>query len=113
MIFIFIHCDSEKAVESVEPEIPKTAEEIREEKFNNSSSGWDGSHKMLVKLVKMDMHDPDSFKHDNTTIRKNGRSNYIVIMNYRGKNLFGAYVRGLVKVKLDDIGQIIELISQE
>ena len=57
-------------------------------------SKWDGSHRLLVKMVKKAMNDPDSFDHDTTKYRGLPNDAGIqVSMIYRGKNAFGAVVR--------------------
>lgn len=63
-------------------------------------SGWDGSNRELVNLVKSAMHDPKSFDHVETRFNDNGDS-LKLYMTYRGKNAFNATVTNKVSADLD------------
>lgn len=66
----------------------------------NFLSGWDGSNKELVKLVKSGMNDPDSFKHVETRFNDNGDS-LKLYMTFRGTNGFGAIVTNKISADLN------------
>ncbi len=73
---------------------------------------WNGSNIYLVQAVKASMNDPSSFKHVNTsyyTDRKN-RSIIHVVMQFRGKNAFGALVLNQVKANMDANGNILDYV---
>ncbi|HLS37942.1 MAG TPA: hypothetical protein VK023_06675 [Sphingobacterium bovisgrunnientis] len=74
---------------------PKTSEEI----LRFQLSAWDGSLPPLVDVVKEAMHDPDSYDHSRTTYiqTKNDSTDFLISMEYRGKNAFGAVVKNQVK----------------
>lgn len=84
----------------------------REQKVQAQFSPWDGSHYALTTMIKKAMNDPDSFQHIETRVFKNGQDKIIVIEQYRGKNGFGAMVKGFVKAKFDLEGNLIEIIEQ-
>ncbi len=66
----------------------------------NFLSGWDGSNRELVNLVKSSMNDPKSFEHVETRFRDNGDS-LSLVMTFRGKNAFNATVANKVSADLD------------
>lgn len=57
-------------------------------------SGWDGSHREVVRRVKSRLRDPDSFEHIETRITPNKNGEHTVIMQYRAKNGFGGMTVG-------------------
>lgn len=72
-------------------------------------SAWDGSHRELVRVVKENMNDPDSFEHVETQY-KLYKDYAVLIMKFRGNNAFGGKVLNSVtaKVSLSDCS-IIEV----
>lgn len=54
-------------------------------------SAWDGSHPALVRAVKKQLNDPDSFEHLETSTIDKG-DYYIVIMKFTAKNGFGGRI---------------------
>lgn len=74
---------------------PKTSEEI----LRFQLSAWDGSLPPLVDVVKEAMHDPDSYDHSITTYlkTKNDSTDFLITMEYRGNNAFGAKVKNKVR----------------
>ena len=53
-------------------------------------SAWDGSSSSLVRQVKAQLRDPDSFEHDETKITpRDVKGQHLVTMRYRAKNGFG------------------------
>ncbi len=95
-------CLDESAKESASH--PKT----RAEKVQALFSGWDGSCKPVVEVVKAAMNDPDSFEHVKTLYKDDG-SVIQVYMTYRGKNAFGGVVTNSVSAKVDADGKIISI----
>ncbi len=56
---------------------------------------WDGSHPGIVRAVKAQLNDPDSFQHDETKVypvNEEGRN--AAFMTFRARNGFGGMVRG-------------------
>ena len=68
-------------------------------------SSWDGSHRDLVRALKLTLRDPDSFEHIETKITPvNSKGEHGLIMNYRARNGFGGMNVGslLASVKNSD-----------
>jgi len=82
----------------------------RDQQIERQFSGWDGSHSGLVKRVKQQMNDPDSFKHVDTK-RWDMGNHLIVSMTFRGKNAFGGTVTNTVKAKVSLDGSQIEILE--
>ena len=61
----------------------------RREKGFHCLSGWDGSHRGLVRQVRDNLRDPDSFDHIETLISPNNEGIHTVTMKYRARNGFG------------------------
>lgn len=91
---------------------PKTAEEIRAEKIKNSFNSWDGSHYELTRLIKKNMHDPESYQHVSTRFHDD-RDSLLIRTSYRGKNAFGAVVLNRLVARVDLDGNLVQIISQE
>lgn len=78
------------------------AEAEKKQKGFHCLSGWDGSHTGVVRWVKNNLKDPDSYKHKETRITpalKDGK--HILVMEYRAKNSFGGYVINSVMASVD------------
>lgn len=72
----------------------------------------DNSCISLVKLVKENMNDPDSFQHVETTYEDKGIGvGFYVHMKYRGNNAFGGVVTEIVSADANYIGNSIEIID--
>ena len=53
-------------------------------------SSWDGSHRQLVRALKLSLRDPDSFEHVETRITPaNAKGEHLLTMQYRARNGFG------------------------
>lgn len=76
----------------------------------NGFSAWDGSHTGLVKLIKADMNDPDSFQHVETRVVDKG-DHLLVGMTFRGKNAFGGVVTQIAYAKVSPNGSVLELVG--
>lgn len=88
-------------------EAPKTPKEKAESAF----SAWDGSHYKLVAYVKERLNDPNSFEHAKTWYNTYD-NDYIVWMEYRAKNGYGALMLYYIKAKCSyDTGEILEVIE--
>lgn len=79
-------------------------------------SSWDGSHHKLESLIKAAMNDPDSFEHDKTTYRlevTDEETKVFVKTVYRGKNAYGAVVKGFVYAQVDPVtGDVIKVLGE-
>jgi hypothetical protein len=80
------------------PPLTKTQQDSadRREYIEKAFSSWDGSHHELVKYVKGDLNDPESFEHDNTVFW-DLKDTVVIMMQYRAKNAFGGVIRGGAK----------------
>lgn len=76
-------------------------------------SQWDGSHYNLVKYTKENMHDPSSFEHVTTSMYKGGDSTLIVVMTYRGKNVFGGLVKNVIRAETQLDGTLIKVFNNQ
>lgn len=77
----------------------------------NFLSGWDGSNKELVNLVKSGMNDPKSFEHVETRFIDNGDS-LKLYMTFRGKNAFNATVTNKVSADLKKTTRTLSNIQE-
>ena len=95
----------------------RTAEEIRKERIDEQFSSWDGSHKKLTRLIKSNMHNPDSFKHVKTyryDKSEYGKGDLIHVRTiYRGTNLFNAIVTNTVEADVDMEGNVVAVTKQD
>lgn len=87
---------------------PKTERQTQIEK---QFSAWDGSHIELTKLIKKAMNDPGSYEHVET-VYWDMKDHIVVRTTYSGKNAFGGRVKNWVKAKVDNNGNIIEIIEE-
>lgn len=59
------------------------------------SGVWDGSNRSLVKEVKSELRDPDSFEHENSWFSAPDHRGLVKVkMIFRSKNGFGGYEKG-------------------
>lgn len=112
----FLHVEDGKAVanedRASENSVAQQKEdyEKRKAEFEEKClSGWDGSNRELVRIVKENMNDPDSFEHVETLYRLY-KDYAVVIMKFRGNNTFGGKVLNSVtaKVNIED-GSVISV----
>lgn len=74
-------------------------------------TGLDGYNLELVRLVKENLNDPDSFEHVETGFKI--LDDYaLVVMKYRAKNQFNAKVLTRVTAKINFDCQVIEIINE-
>lgn len=98
--------ENNKTEESqVKPYIPLT----KEQKADSLLSGWDGSYRPLIKLVKEKMNDPESFEHVETRTGDYQDDYFYMSMKYRGKNGFGGVITKYIDVKVDYNGNILSI----
>jgi hypothetical protein len=82
--------DKEDPDEAARVAATEAAEEaVDREKGFHCLSGWDGSSRELVAMVKDRLRDPDSFEHDETRVAPNVGGQHVIIMRYRARNGFG------------------------
>jgi hypothetical protein len=80
--------------------------------FKANFSPWDGSHYKLAQITKENMNDPKSFKHKETVLYRAKDGRKFIVMEYRGKNDFGALVVDEIGAYIDEQGNITELITE-
>ena len=83
----------------------------RRTNLEKNFSSWDGSHRNLVKFVKDNMNDPNSFEHVETRFIDLGDSSIIVTMKYRGKNGFGGVVTESITAETTVTGAILKIAN--
>ena len=105
--------ESKKAEEEKALADPKVQEELKYQKWVNTQfSVWNGSNDELVKLVKQNLNDPDSFEHEKTQFANNKEHRFLTIkMTYRAKNAFGALILQNVTAMIDYESNEITIIS--
>lgn len=75
-------------------------------------SAWDGSHYELVRLLKENMNDADSFEHIQTRYNDDG-DGLTIMMKYRGKNAFGGKIINYVTAKSDYKSNTIKILAND
>jgi DNA-directed RNA polymerase subunit RPC12/RpoP len=91
-------------------EVIKAPRQVILEKVQGQFSLWNGEHIELSRILKKQMHDPDSYEHEETVywIRKD---HLVIRTTYRGNNTFGGKVKGLVKAKVSFDGEVLEFMK--
>lgn len=82
----------------------------RVERLEDKFSAWDGSHYQIVRVIKNQMNDPDSFKHVETRYWKVGEG-VIVSTTFRGKNAFGGMVIDEMTALCDAKGNFVAIVE--
>lgn len=92
-----------------EPE-PPTRKQVIENAF-----GSEGQYLQLVRIIKHDLNDPESFRHIETRYYEHGQNDTLqVYMNYRSKNVFGGYeVHEAVALTSIATGKVYEIILND
>ena len=111
VIFYMISPFSSDNTKTTKTSAPKTKVETREEQLSKHFSAWDGSHRGLTEIIKKSMHDPSSYKHEETVYWDKG-DHLVVKTTFRGKNAFGGVVKNWAMAKVDLNGNVTEVISQ-
>jgi hypothetical protein len=93
---------AEKTVPLKQSATPSIDELERKRKGFHCLSSWDGSHKGVVKWVKRNLRDPDSYKHVETRITPVKDVAHVLVMEYRARNGFGGYTSGGVIAEVDN-----------
>ena len=88
----------------------KAAEDYVKKKIEKGFNSWNGTHRELTKQIKEMMNDPDSLEHLETKYLT-FRDYMIVIVEFRGKNAFGAIVKDKVRAKVSYEGDVLEITS--
>lgn len=86
---------------------PKTHDEMVMAKLTNSLDGCQLDMKQEVKKL---MNDPDSFKCIETNVIKR-KDDYVLIMQYTGKNQLGGTVKNVAKAEYDSDGKFVKFIE--
>ncbi len=77
-------------------------------------SAWDGSHRELVRALKLTLRDPDSFEHIETKITPvNDKGEHGLMMNYRARNGFGGMNVGSLLASVKNSDCSFEIIANE
>jgi len=92
-----------------EKEIAEAVDTLMAKMIADSFSQWDGSHRNLVKTLKLAMHDPSSFEHVKTRHRVAEDWTVHLEMDFRNKNAFGALVLQRAIAEADALGNILGL----
>jgi hypothetical protein len=95
--------EADKQQKAKHAEIVKQVELEKKQKGFHCLSGWDGSHTSVVRWIKNNLKDPDSYQHKETRITpvmKDGK--HVLVMEYRAKNSFGGYVINSVMATVDN-----------
>jgi hypothetical protein len=83
----------------------------REKAIKLQFSSWSGAHRKLEKMIKENMNDKNSYEHVSTNYFDMG-DHLIVNSTYRGKNSYGAVVKGFVKAKISIEGDILSILDE-
>lgn len=86
---------------------PKTHDEMVMAKLTNSLDGCQLDMKQEVKKL---MNDPDSFKCIETNVIKL-KDDYVLIMQFTGKNQLGGTVKNVAKAEYDSDGKFVKFIE--
>jgi hypothetical protein len=89
------------------PEKEKTKEELIMAKLTRS---LDGCFLDMKDRVKESMNDPDSFECIETNVVRR-KDDYVLIMQFRGKNQFGGIVKNVAKAEYDSDGKFLKFIN--
>lgn len=109
VLFVLYNIGNNNQNEKVENEVKTSKPLTNQEKAESFLSGWDGSYRPLIKLVKDRMNDPESFEHVETRTGDYGDSFFYMSMKYRGKNGFGGIITRYIDVKVDYNGNILSV----
>lgn len=81
----------------------------REQQIRQQFSGWDGSHPAVVRAIKSQLKNPDSYKHVETRFNDTGSENFMVFTTFRGTNSFNAVVTNTATATVSPSGEVISL----
>jgi hypothetical protein len=102
--------DSLAAITKAEEDSVNVVKE-RAERLQRNFDPWDGSHINLVKYLKENLNDPDSYEHVDTRYWDVSDSDIVVLMKYRAKNAFGGKILGAIKARTDINGNILKILD--
>lgn len=94
---------------------PKSlSSKINLDEFQANFSGWNGSYRPLEKLIKANMNNDSSYKHDSTTYHLilNKDPHAVVKMTFRGTNTYGGVVKQTVAARVDvRTGEVVSILD--
>lgn len=82
----------------------------QQKQIDEQFSAWDGSNKILTRVIKENMKNPDSYQHVRTTYVVKG-TDLIVTTIYRGTNSFGAIVPSTVVARISLDGSHYKILA--
>jgi hypothetical protein len=82
-----------------------------QQQIDQQFSKLDGSHILLTKMIKKDLHDPSSYQHVNTQYTQTGE-HITVLTQYHAANAFGALTLSHIKFRFAINGTPIALLEQ-
>lgn len=92
----------------------RTDEQKHQDKVSSLFSPVDGSNRALVRQLKANMNDPESFEHVGTTYYDLPKDSMVVVqMAFRAKNGFGAYVLQQVDAQVGYDGTVRSLTIEK
>lgn len=83
--------------------------------FQDNFSGWDGSYRPLEKMIKSNMNDDSSYKHDSTVfhVLLGKDPHAIVKTTFRGTNAYGGLIKQAVTARVDvRTGEVVSMSPQ-
>jgi hypothetical protein len=101
--------DLARAKTAKERRIREAEQAARQQNFEKNLSVWDGSLPSLVHYTKEHMNDPSTFSHVETRYQSDG-PNFVVRMEFRAKNAFGAVIKSSITAKVDGDGQVLQVL---
>ena len=95
-----------------EPDKPLTKQEIRKNQINKLlyGNGMNSVNIKLMRLIEKDLNDPNSMRNLEVTFADND-SFILVKKSFTAKNAFGGTLTKEVIVKIDTLGNIIDIIE--
>ncbi len=95
-----------------EPDEEAIAEQQKRQKGFHCLSAWDGSHRELVRTLKNNLRDPDSFEHIETRISPvDDKGMHVLMMKYRARNGFGGMNIGSLAASVKNSDCSFEIIA--
>lgn len=95
------------AMERNEVELKKST--ARKESIQRLFSGWDGSVSAVEKAIKLQLKDPDSYKHVETRFNDSGFGNVTVVTQYRARNSFNAMITDIATAVVTPTGELVSI----
>jgi len=84
--------------------------EARKKKIE-SQFRWDGSHRVLERVIKELMNNPKSYEHIETVYWDKG--DYLIVRTtFRGTNAFGGVIKDSIRAKVSIDGQVLKIMDK-